>query len=315
MLQVDKVSKRYDHQWLARDLSLTVGAGEIMALLGPSGCGKSTLLKLIAGLEPVEAGTIRFAGQDLARVPPEARHFALMFQDFALFPHLNVLDNVCFGLVERRTPKATARGQARAVLATVGLAGYDDRAVGALSGGEAQRVALARALVTAPRLLLLDEPFSSLDAHLRLSLQTEFRQRIRALGISALLVTHDRQEAFTMADRVALLYQGGIQQCDTPSALLAAPADPWVASFIGFDNVCDDWALPETALWLDAAGRSAHIETLTPLAEGIRLRLSQDGQCYTLHLSAREAAAWRTQLAPGADVGLVIDEAARIRFA
>ncbi|MBV8048504.1 MAG: ABC transporter ATP-binding protein [Paludibacterium sp.] len=314
MLEVDKVSKRYERQWLAHELSLTVGAGEIVALLGPSGCGKSTLLKMIAGLEPLDAGAIRFAGVDLARVPPEARHFALMFQDFALFPHLNVLDNVCFGLVERRMPKPAAREAARAILATVGLAGYDTRAVGTLSGGEAQRVALARALVTSPRLLLLDEPFSSLDAHLRLTLQAEFGQRIRAQGISALLVTHDRQEAFAMADRIALLHQGRIRQCDTPAGLLAAPADAWVARFIGFDNVCERWALPETALRLSASAPAARVETMTPLAEGMRLQLSQDGQTYILHLSAREASPWRAQLAPGASVGLAVDSTAFIDF-
>ncbi|WP_215781821.1 ABC transporter ATP-binding protein [Paludibacterium sp. B53371] len=314
MLIIDKVSKRFGSQWPARDLSLTVGQGEIVALLGPSGCGKSTLLKLIAGLVQPDAGSIRFAGEDLDGVAPEARHFALMFQDFALFPHLNVLENVCFGLVERRVPRAEARQRAAGLLATVGLAGYERRPVGQLSGGEAQRVALARALVTEPRLLLLDEPFSSLDAHLRLALQAEFRQRIRDLGMSAVLVTHDRQEAFAMADRIALLHEGQIRQCAAPASLLSSPVDSWVARFIGFENVGPDWALPAAALQLDAQGRDACIDSVMPQAEGVRLTLNQAGQHYIMSLSGRELAALGASLQPGSEIGLQIDESRRLRF-
>jgi ABC-type Fe3+/spermidine/putrescine transport system ATPase subunit len=184
---------------------LRVAAGEIVALLGPSGCGKSTLLKIVAGLEPADQGSVWFNGQDITQQPPERRGFALMFQDFALFPHLNVLDNVAFGLVEQRLPRAQARQQANAMLARFGLAAQAQRQVWTLSGGEQQRVALARALITAPRALLLDEPFSALDAELRQSLRDEFRQHIAAAGMATLLVTHDEQEARAMASRAVRL--------------------------------------------------------------------------------------------------------------
>ena len=193
---------------LLKDLNLQVPQGQTVALLGPSGSGKSTLLKIIAGLEAPDAGRVLFDGQDITELPPERRKFALMFQDFALFPHRNVLDNVAFGLVEQRLPRAQARLQAAAMLARFGLAAQAQQRVWTLSGGEQQRVALARALITAPRALLLDEPFSALDTELRQSLRDEFRQHITAAGVATLLVTHDEQEARAMASRAVRL-QGG----------------------------------------------------------------------------------------------------------
>lgn len=193
---------------LADGLGLQVVAGETVAILGPSGTGKSTLLKMLAGLEPLDAGSVWFDGMDITHLAPERRGFALIFQDFALFPHLNVQDNVAFGLVEQRVPKAKAREQARAMLARFGLADFALRKVMALSGGEQQRVALARALITRPRLLLLDEPFSALDAELRLQLRDEFRHHITAAGIAAVLVTHDEAEARAMASRGFRLLEG-----------------------------------------------------------------------------------------------------------
>ena len=192
MLEVIDVCKRYGERVVAEQLSLALAPGEILALLGPSGCGKSTLLKMIAGLVDADSGRLLFDGCDLAAQPPEERHFALMFQDYALFPHLNVIDNVLFGLRARHVARAEAQRRARAALCSLELESYAMRAVSSLSGGEAQRVALARALVTEPRLLLLDEPFSSLDAFLRRGLLTEFRDRLKQLGISAIWVTHDR---------------------------------------------------------------------------------------------------------------------------
>jgi ABC-type Fe3+/spermidine/putrescine transport system ATPase subunit len=315
MLVLNEVTKRYEGRLLADRLSFSLAAGEIVALLGPSGCGKSTLLKMIAGLEAPDGGALSFDGVDLARVPPEARHFALMFQDFALFPHLNLCDNVAFGLIERRVPRADARARALDALDTVGLSGMSRRNVATLSGGEAQRVALARALVTAPRLLLLDEPFSSLDAHLRQSLQGEFRRRIKSLGISAILVTHDRQEAFSMADRVALLCDGRIQQCDAPARLLAAPANAWVAGFIGYANVFDDVVVPDGAFVLDPAAPAARVESVVRLAEGVRLTVTgADGRRYALSLSAREASVLPAGLAAGDGIGLGIDPHALLRL-
>ena len=216
MLELKGIRKTFDdhsggHWVLADALDLTVAPGQTVAVLGPSGSGKSTLLKMIAGLEAQDAGRIAFNGADLAGVPPERRGFALMFQDFALFPHLNVQDNVAFGLVEQGQPKALARSNALQMLSVFGLAAHARQKVWKLSGGEQQRVALARALITAPRLLLLDEPFSALDAELRASLREEFAQRISAAGMTTVLVTHDETEARVMAQRGFRLVAGRLQ--------------------------------------------------------------------------------------------------------
>ena len=201
MLELKSISKRYENRFLADKLNLSVSRGEIVALLGASGAGKSTLLKIVAGLEQEDAGQVFFDQQDITQLPPEKRHFALMFQDFALFPHLNVLDNVAFGLIEQKHSKKTAREQALAMLARFNLATHAMDKVTTLSGGEQQRVALARALITQPKALLLDEPFSALDAELRQSLRDEFKQHITSMGIVAILVTHDELEACAMAHR------------------------------------------------------------------------------------------------------------------
>jgi len=208
MLELRHIHQRYGEQPLLQDVNLRVAAGEIVALLGPSGCGKSTLLAIIAGLEQPDSGSVWFDGVDVSAVAPEQRGFALMFQDFALFPHLNVQDNVAFGLVEQRVAKKAARAQALQMLDVFGLSLLAQRKVWNLSGGEQQRVALARALITRPRALLLDEPFSALDADLRVALRDEFRSRIRAAGMATLLVTHDQAEAFAMADRAVRLVDG-----------------------------------------------------------------------------------------------------------
>jgi ABC-type Fe3+/spermidine/putrescine transport system ATPase subunit len=226
MLEVSGLSKRYlphpdepvppgepgtSPRWLAHDLSLTVAPGQTVALLGASGSGKSTLLAMLAGLEPPDAGRVCFDGEDITAWPPERRRFALMFQDFALFPHLNVQDNVAFALVEQRVPKAAARQQAVDMLGRFGLAERALSAVTQLSGGEQQRVALARALLSAPRLLLLDEPFSALDADLRQRLRGEFAQRIAEAGMACILVTHDEAEARAMGQRGYRLVAGQLQ--------------------------------------------------------------------------------------------------------
>ena len=210
MLELKNISKRYENRFLADRLSLSVSRGEIVALLGASGAGKSTLLKIVAGLEPADAGQVFFDQQDITPLPPEKRHFALMFQDFALFPHLNVLDNVAFGLIEQKLSKKAAREQAFAMLERFNLASHAADKVTTLSGGEQQRVALARALITQPKVLLLDEPFSALDAALRQSLRDEFKQHIRSMGIATLMVTHDEAEARAMAQRGVRLADGQI---------------------------------------------------------------------------------------------------------
>jgi ABC-type Fe3+/spermidine/putrescine transport system ATPase subunit len=211
MLDLRDLHKHWDHRPLLAGVNLRVAPGETVALLGASGSGKSTLLKIVAGLEAPERGSVCFDGQDLAAVPPHRRGFALMFQDFALFPHLNVQDNVAFGLVEQGVPRAQARERAREMLVRFGLAEHARSRVWLLSGGEQQRVALARALITNPRVLLLDEPFSALDATLRERLRAEFAQRIREAGMSAILVTHDEAEARAMAAHAWALREGQLQ--------------------------------------------------------------------------------------------------------
>ena len=196
---------------LADALDLCVAPGETVAILGPSGSGKSTLLKMIAGLEPLDAGRVSYAGTEITLQPPEQRGFALMFQDFALFPHLDVQDNVAFGLVEQRVARPVARQRAFELLSLFGLAAHARQKIWKLSGGEQQRVALARALITQPRLLLLDEPFSALDAELRSTMRDEFSQRIKAAGMATLLVTHDETEARAMAQRGFRLQSGKLQ--------------------------------------------------------------------------------------------------------
>jgi len=199
MLELRAISKAWAGRELLRAVSLTVQPGQTVALLGRSGSGKSTLLRIIAGLEQPDAGSVWLQGSDAAGVPPERRHCALLFQDFALFPHLDVQDNVAFGLVEQGVKKPLARVQACELLGRLGLGAHARSRVTHLSGGEQQRVALARALITRPRVLLLDEPFSALDADLRQQLRDEFRQRIAEQGMATLWVTHDEAEAHAMA--------------------------------------------------------------------------------------------------------------------
>jgi iron(III) transport system ATP-binding protein len=213
MLELRQITHHWNgaqgqRQTLLQDVNLRIEAGQTVALLGASGSGKSTLLKIVAGLESPESGRVWLDGQDITEWPPEKRRLALMFQDFALFPHLNVQDNVAFGLVEQGLGRAAARGQAQMLLQRFGLQGRGEERVYTLSGGEQQRVALARALITQPRALLLDEPFSALDAELRVNLREEFARPIAEHGLRALLVTHDEAEARAVAS-AAWRLQGG----------------------------------------------------------------------------------------------------------
>jgi thiamine transport system ATP-binding protein len=240
MLSLEHLSVSYDGRPAVVDASLTLGDGHVLAVLGPSGSGKSTLLRAIAGLEPPSGGRIRWDGDDLAGVPTHKRGFALMFQDGQLFNHLTVARNVGYALRLRRTPDAAAR--VRELLALVGLDGYADRLPGTLSGGERQRVALARSLAVQPRLLLLDEPLSALDAELRERLATDLRDILRAAGTTALMVTHDHEEAFAVADRLAVMRDGRVVQEGEISEVWRAPADPATALFLGYARVLVDEA-------------------------------------------------------------------------
>lgn len=222
------------------DVSLDVAQGEILALLGPSGCGKSSLLRAVAGLEPVAAGRVLFDGADLARVPVHRRGFGLLFQDGQLFPHRDVGRNVAYGLEPAGASRAQREARVRELLDVVGLTGYERRAVVTLSGGEQQRVALARALAPRPRLLLLDEPLSALDRGLRERLAVDVRTVLRETGTTAVFVTHDHDEAFTVADRVAVMAAGRVLQVAPPAELWRAPASRQVAEFLGYQAFLPD---------------------------------------------------------------------------
>ena len=230
---------RYGDELVLRDVSFEVEAGEVLALLGPSGCGKTSILRVVAGLEEAEAGVVRLDGNDLAGVQSHRRGFGLMFQEFALFPHLRVEQNVDFGLRMQGLGRDERRERVAELLTIVGLMGYESRQVHQLSGGERQRVALARSLAPRPRLLMLDEPMGALDRALRDSLLMELRQILNELGQTSIYVTHDQDEAFSLADRVLIIEQGEIRQSGTPEEIFRQPADAFVARFIGLGNLIE----------------------------------------------------------------------------
>lgn len=237
MLSLENISVGFANHPILHDVSLDVEVGEIVCLLGPSGCGKTTLLRVIAGLIEGYGGKALWENKNLQPVPPHLRDFGLMFQDYALFPHMNVARNVAFGLEMRHYPGSEQQKRVQEMLGLVGLAGYENRDVNELSGGEKQRVALARSLAPQPRLLMLDEPLGSLDALLRERLVLELREIIRAQGLTAIYVTHDRQEAYAIADRIVIMNAGRIVQIDRPASLYNAPRTQFVAQFLGFRNV------------------------------------------------------------------------------
>jgi putative spermidine/putrescine transport system ATP-binding protein len=237
-LTLEGLSRRFGSHPAVEDLSLSLAAGELLALVGASGSGKTTTLRMVAGYETPDAGRILLAGadgttRDITRVPPQGRDFGMVFQHYALFPHMSVGDNVAFGLEARGVAKRVRRERAAAALAAVGLAGATERPVQSLSGGEQQRVALARALVIEPTVLLLDEPLSNLDPTLRRTMRDELRATLRRLGVTALFVTHDQEDAFAVADRVAVIRGGRLLQVGTPETLYDLPASREVAEFVG----------------------------------------------------------------------------------
>lgn len=236
-LRVRGVSRRYGTVRALDGVNLDLPAGRTVALLGPSGCGKSTLLRVLAGLEAPDEGTVRLDDRDLSGVPPQRRGVGMVFQDFALFPHLDVVGNVAFGLVEQRWSREAREARVAELLALVGLTGLERRRPHALSGGQQQRVALARALAPRPSLVLLDEPLSNLDRALREELSHELATLLGALDLRALHVTHDQREAFTLADQVALMREGRIVQTGTPHEVREAPRSTWVAAFLGLREI------------------------------------------------------------------------------
>ncbi|MFH8475449.1 ABC transporter ATP-binding protein [Streptomyces sp. NPDC018000] len=237
MIEIKGIDHRFGRTRALDGVSLDIGEGEFCALLGPSGCGKTTLLRILAGFETPDAGTVTLDGEDLLAVEPHRRPVNLMFQSFALFPHMSVERNVAYGLERERLPRREVRDRVDAVLATVGLTAYARRRPHELSGGQRQRVALARAIVKRPRLLLLDEPLSALDKQVRAEMQLELKRLQDEVGITFLVVTHDQEEAMSLADRIAVMNAGRIEQTDAPVALYERPRTAFVAGFVGANNL------------------------------------------------------------------------------
>ena len=235
-LELDRVAKQFGAQTVVDDFSLTVGKGEFVSFLGPSGCGKTTTLQMIAGFLDPSRGAIRLEGSDLTIVQPAKRGLGIVFQSYALFPHMTAAENVAFGLEMRRVPRAERTERVRSALAMVGLAGYEERFPRRMSGGQQQRVALARALVIRPSVLLLDEPLSNLDAKLREEMQIELRQIQRNVGTTTILVTHDQNEAMSLSDRIVVMNQGRIEQIGSPQETYERPASAFVSQFLGKTN-------------------------------------------------------------------------------
>ena len=236
-LQLTGVRKDFGSFTALRDINLEVAQGEFVCFLGPSGCGKTTLLRIIAGLEVQSAGSVRQGGRDISRLPPAQRDYGIVFQSYALFPNLSVFDNVAYGLVNRKQPRSAIAPRVNELLKLVGLPDSGAKFPSQLSGGQQQRIALARALATAPGLLLLDEPLSALDALERLRLRQEIRALQQRLGVTTIMVTHDQEEALSMADRIVVMNHGAIEQVGSALEIYREPASPFVADFVGKVNV------------------------------------------------------------------------------
>lgn len=276
MLKLESLTKRFGETVAVSELSLEVREGEFLTLLGPSGCGKTTTLRMIAGFETPTEGRILLGERDVTRTPPQKRGFGMVFQNYALFPHLDVFENVAFGLKTRDVSRAEIATRVERALELVDLAGYGKRRVQELSGGQQQRVALARALAPEPPVLLLDEPLSNLDAALRERTRIELRALLEHVGITAIFVTHDQEEAFALSDRIAVMKDGRLQQLGTPEDLYETPANPFVASFLGRANFLEAMAeavegdvvvctLPGGARW--------RARTAAGVAPGVPLRV------------------------------------------
>jgi len=239
LLSIKNISKNFGAVPAVAEVSLTVERGEFFGLLGPSGCGKTTTLRMIAGLEKPDAGAIEFGGEEITNQPPERRGFGMVFQNYALFPHLNVFENVAFGLRARHKPTREIAARVSSALELVQLPGYEKRRVDELSGGQQQRIAIARAIAIEPALLLFDEPLSNLDVGLREETRSELRELVSRLGLTAVYVTHDQEEAFALCDRIAVMVRGRILQTDRPQDLYEQPAQISVARFLGRNNLIE----------------------------------------------------------------------------
>jgi thiamine transport system ATP-binding protein len=320
-LAVEALRVTFDGVVALDGIDLSIAPHETVSILGPSGCGKSTLLRAIAGLVTPDSGSVRWNGRDVVRVAPHARGFGLMFQDHALFPHRSVGENVGFGLRMQRRTVEQRRRRVTEMLDLVGLSSFADRSIGTLSGGEAQRVALARALAPAPSLLMLDEPFGSLDRNLRERLTGEVAQLLRQVGVTAIHVTHDQDEAFAVGDRVAVMRAGRIERIDQPAAVWRDPGTEFVARFLGHDNVVE---LPGTgrvllrsdALRLDGSSSGATIAG-TAIAGTVMRQRFRAGRFVTVVATALGELSIEhdAELAPGASVTVHYDESGIVPLA
>lgn len=237
IIEIKNLNKSFDGTKVLKDITFYIRNNEFITLLGPSGCGKSTTLRIIAGFETADSGVVNFEGKDLLKIPANKRNINTVFQRYALFPHLNVFDNVAFGLKIKKVAKPEIKERVNKALATVGLADYGERYIDQLSGGQMQRVAIARAIVNRPRILLLDEPLGALDLKMRKEMQLELKSMQRELGITFVYVTHDQEEALTMSDTIIVMKDGIIQQIGTPIDIYNEPKNAYVADFIGESNI------------------------------------------------------------------------------
>ena len=279
-LDLRHIRKEFGAFTALNDIELSITRGEFVCFLGPSGCGKTTLLRIIAGLEVQTSGQVFQAGRDISRLPPALRDYGIVFQSYALFPNLSVADNVAYGLVNRKTPRAEINRRVSELVKLVGLPGSEGKYPSQLSGGQQQRIALARALATSPGLLLLDEPLSALDALERVRLRQEIRALQQTLGVTTIMVTHDQEEALTVADRIVVMNHGVIEQVGTPMEVYREPASPFVADFVGKVNVLagrvQSGALQLGGLSLPDAGADREVKVYLrpedvlarPIAEG-----------------------------------------------
>lgn len=287
-ITVEGLSVQFGPNAALSSVSLALEPGELMLLLGPSGCGKSTLLRCIAGFVRPDAGRVRFDGEDVTDVPPHERQIGMVFQSFALFPHLSVGENVAFGLREQRRPKAEINERIGRALSDVRMGGFAERRVDQLSGGEQQRVALARALVTRPRCLLLDEPLSNLDAALRHTMRDEIRRVCKEHGLTTLYVTHDQKEALAIADRIAVMRQGRVEQLGTPWQVYRTPRSRSVATFLGETNLLEGRVVERTGdlLRVDCGGLELKAHAKPGIVSGQLVLVSVRPECLQLADSA-----------------------------
>ncbi|THD81164.1 ABC transporter ATP-binding protein [Aliigemmobacter aestuarii] len=322
-VEFSHVSRHFGQVRAVDDVSLTIEEGAFFAMLGPSGSGKTTCLRLISGFEKPSSGTIRIFGEDVSNIPPNRRNVNTVFQDYALFPHMNVADNVAYGLMVKGMGRAERLRRAEEMLALVKLDGYGGRKPGQLSGGQRQRVALARALVNEPRVLLLDEPLGALDLKLREAMQDELKALQQRLGITFVFVTHDQHEALSMADRLAVFNEGRIAQIGSPEEVYARPATRFVADFVGSSNVLPPeitqrlggpakWSSlrPESLRIIpaEAAALAGSVTALRYLGAGTRVQIAVQGTAPGAEIAALVPAGIAVPQ-PGETVGLGFDPA------